>query len=160
MQKRALEITVGLFFLLGIAAFIVLALKVSGLGEAITFSDGYTITADFENIGGLKPRARVTIAGVSVGRVTSIKYDPKEYLAHVTILVDDTVKNIPEDSNASILTAGLLGDNYIGLTPGFSDTFLKVGGHISVNNTNKAVVLEELVSKFLANQASGLKKED
>lgn len=156
MQKRALEITVGLFFLLGIAAFVVLAMKVSGLGESMTFADGYTITADFENIGGLKPRARVTIAGVAVGRVTSINYDPKDYLARVTILVDDTVKNIPDDTKASILTAGLLGDNYIGLTPGFSDQFFKSGDNISVENTNKAVVLEELVSKFLANKASGL----
>lgn len=156
MQKRTIEIAVGIFFLLGIAAFAIMAIKVSGLSQVYN-SSGYTITAEFENIGGLKPRARVSIAGVAVGRVASIDFDDKNYLAKVTINVNSNVRNLPDDTTASILTAGLLGDNYIGLTPGFSDNFLKPGSSIPLENTNKAVVLEELVSKFLSGQASGLK---
>lgn len=156
MQKRTIEIAVGIFFLLGIAAFAVMAIKVSGLSEIYNAS-GYTITAEFENIGGLKPRARVSIAGVAVGRVVSIDFDDKSYLAKVTLNIDNSVRNLPDDTSASILTAGLLGDNYIGLSPGFSDNFLKPGANIPLENTNKAVVLEELVSKFFAGQASGLK---
>lgn len=157
MQKRTIEIAVGVFFLLGILAFAMLALQVSGISKICSLKEGYKITADFENIGGLKPRARVTIAGVAVGRVVAINYDPKTYVARVTIFMDNNVNNIPDDTSASILTSGLLGDNYIGLSPGFSDHFYKEGDHIPVENTSKAVVLEELVSKFLSSQASGLK---
>ncbi len=157
MQKRTTEIAVGFFFLLGILAFSMLAIQVSGISRICNLEKGYKITADFENIGGLKPRARVTIAGVAVGRVTAINYDPKDYVARVSIMIDDKVNNIPDDTSASILTSGLLGDNYIGLTPGFSENFYKEGDHIPVENTSKAVVLEELVSKFLSSQASGLK---
>lgn len=160
MEKRTVEMTVGLFFLMAIGAFVMLALKVSGLGQSLSLGEGYTITAEFENIGGLKPRARVTVAGVSIGRVTSIDFDPKGYLARVSIRLDEKVTNIPDDSRASILTSGLLGDNYIALTPGFSETYFKAGDQIVVENTNKAIVLEELVSKFLANQASGLSDEE
>lgn len=159
MQKRTLEMTVGFFFLLAIAAFAMLALKVSGLGQSLSFNEGYNITAEFENIGGLKPRARVTIAGVSVGRVTGIDFESKDYLARVHIRMDKAVNNIPDDSRASILTSGLLGDNYIALTPGFSDQYFKAGDRIAVENTNKAIVLEELVSKFVANKASGLDED-
>lgn len=157
MQKRTIEIAVGVFFLLGILAFAMLALQVSGISKIYNLKEGYKITADFENIGGLKPRARVTIAGVAVGRVVAINYDPKTYVARVTIVMDNNVNNIPDDTSASILTSGLLGDNYIGLSPGFSEHFYKEGDHIPVENTSKAVVLEELVSKFLSSQASGLK---
>lgn len=160
MEKRTLEMTVGLFFLFAIAAFVILALKVSGLGQSLPLNEGYNITAEFENIGGLKPRARVTIAGVAVGRVTGIRFDAKDYLAQVSIRLDAHVTNIPDDSRASILTSGLLGDNYISLTPGFSNTYFKAGDNIVVENTNKAIVLEELVSKFMANQASGFQDEE
>jgi phospholipid/cholesterol/gamma-HCH transport system substrate-binding protein len=156
MQKRTIEIAVGIFFLLGIAAFVMLAIKVSGLSE-VYVADGYTLVAEFENIGGLKPRARVSIAGVPVGRVVSIDFNDKKYLADVTILMDNSVRNLPDDTTASILTSGLLGDNYIGLTPGYSNKFLKADDTIPVENTNKAVVLEELISKFFSSQASGLK---
>lgn len=156
MQKRGIEISVGIFFLIGIAAFIMLAMKVSGLSDINMTKDGYEVTAEFANIGGLKPRARVTIAGVAVGRVVAIHFDNQYYLAKVSILFDKEINNIPDDSKASILTAGLLGDNYIGLTPGFSEQFFKNGDHIPVENTNEAVVLEELISKFLSGQASGL----
>lgn len=157
MQRRTIEIAVGVFFLMGIAAFTLLAFRVSGLSDVYVAREGYTITADFENIGGLKPRARVTIAGVTVGRVISIDFDKKSYVARATIYLNDKVNNIPDDSNASILTAGLLGDNYIGLTPGFSTVFFKEGDHIGIDRTTKAVVLEELISKFLSGQASGFK---
>ncbi len=156
MQKRTIEIAVGLFFLLGIAAFMMMAVKVSGLSE-IYVADGYTLTAEFENVGGLKPRARVSIAGVAVGRVVSIEFNDKKYLAEVKMIIDESVNNLPDDTTASILTSGLLGDNYIGLNPGFSNQFLKANGQIPLENTNKAVVLEELVSKFFSSQASGLK---
>ncbi|MBS0286208.1 MAG: outer membrane lipid asymmetry maintenance protein MlaD [Proteobacteria bacterium] len=156
MQKRTIEIAVGLFFLLGIAAFMMMAIKVSGLSE-IYIKDGYALKAEFENVGGLKPRARVSIAGVPVGRVLSIDFNDQKYLAEVTLLIDKSVSNLPNDTTASILTSGLLGDNYIGLNPGFSNDFLKAGDHIPLENTNKAVVLEELVSKFFSSQASGLK---
>jgi len=157
MHKRTIEIAVGFFFLLGILAFAMLALQVSGISKIYGLQEGYKITADFENIGGLKPRARVTIAGVAVGRVVAINYDPKDFVARVSIVIDNKVTNIPDDTSASILTSGLLGDNYIGLSPGFSEQFYKEGSHIPVENTSKAVVLEELVSKFLSSQASGLK---
>lgn len=157
MQKRTIEIAVGIFFLLGIAAFTMLALRVSGLTDVYVAREGYYITAFFENVGGLKPRARVTIAGVTVGRVISIDFDQKAYLARVKIFVNDKINNIPDDTTANILTSGLLGDNYIGLTPGFSNKFFKAGDKIPVESTNKAIVLEELVSKFMSNQASGFK---
>lgn len=156
MQKRTIEIAVGIFFLLGIAAFTMLAMKVSGLGSFYQFNEGYSLTAEFDNVGGLKPRARVTMAGVTIGRVVDINFDPKNYLAEVTITMNKNVNNIPNDSKASILTAGLLGDNYIGLTPGYSNDFLKAGDHIPVDDTEGAVVLEQLIQKFLSGQASGL----
>ena len=160
MQRRTIEIAVGIFFLLGIAAFIMLAIKVSGLSDVYVSREGYMITADFENVGGLKPRARVTIAGVPIGRVTSINFDKKDYIARVSIFIDDKINNLPEDSSATILTAGLLGDNYIGLTPGFSDKYFKNGDHIALESTNKAIILEELVSKFMSSTASGLKENN
>ncbi len=156
MQKRTIEIAVGLFFLLGIAAFMMMAIKVSGLSE-IYVTDGYPLKAEFENVGGLKPRARVSIAGVPIGRVVSIDFNDEKYVAVVTLIIDKSVSNLPDDTTASILTSGLLGDNYIGLSPGFSTEFLKSGDNIPLENTNKAVVLEELVSKFFSSQASGLK---
>src|SRR5690349_6053254 len=125
MQKRTIEIAVGIFFLLGIAAFIMLAVKVSGLSDAYESREGYTIRAIFENVGSLKPRAKVTIAGVQVGRVLSIEFDKAEYAAKVVMFLNQGVNNLPDDTKANILTAGLLGDNYISLTPGFSETFLK-----------------------------------
>jgi len=158
MQRRwTADIAVGIFFLLAIAAFIILAVKVSGLNEIFIPERGYTISAEFENIGGLKPRARVTIAGVTVGRVIAIEYDHKNYLAKVKLFIYGKVNNIPDDTTASILTAGLLGDNYIGFTPGFSDNYFKNDDTIAVEKTTKAVVLEELISKFMSSQASGLK---
>ncbi len=156
LQKRTIEIAVGIFFLLGIAAFALLAIKVSGLSNIFTTDEAYQITADFDNIGGLKPRARVTMAGVTIGRVVAIKFNPEHFIAQVTLDIDKDVNNIPNDTKAGILTSGLLGDNYIGLNPGFSDQFFKSGDNISVNDTDGAIVLEQLVQKFLSGKASGL----
>ncbi len=158
MRARILEISVGLFVLAGLLAFVMLALKVSGLNDISFGSQGYEITADFENVGGLKPKARVAIAGVQVGRVKSVVFDKKTHYAKVTMLIFNAVDNLPENTEAQILTAGLLGDNYIGLLPLQSvdepDTqhYLKAGANIGVENTHKAVILEELISKFMANQ--------
>jgi len=157
MQRQITEIIVGIFFLLGITALTVLAVKVSGLSTIYDFNKTYTISVEFENIGNLKPRARVTISGVTIGRVNTIDFDPHTYLAKVTLAIEARVNHIPNDTQASILTAGLLGDNYIGLTPGFSTDFFKEGSSIPVENTNKAIVLEELISKFVSSRASGLK---
>ena len=156
MQKRTVEIAVGLFVLFSIISLMLLAIKVSGLSDLYESRDGYTLSANFENVGGLKPRARVTIAGVQVGRVIGIKFDQEAYLARVTMIINRNINNLPNDSKASILTAGLLGDNYIGLLPGFSDEVFEQGSHILVENTESAVILEELISKFVAGQASGL----
>lgn len=157
MQKRIIEITVGIFVLLGMLALLILAVKVSGLNDFYKSKGGYKITAEFSNIGGLKPRAKVSIAGVAIGRVTDIYFDKETYNAVVTMLIDNNFDNIPEDSEASIKTSGLLGDNYISITPGMSmDEFFKEGDHIDVGNTLQAVVLEDLINKFFSSKASGL----
>jgi phospholipid/cholesterol/gamma-HCH transport system substrate-binding protein len=104
------------------------------------------------DIGDLKPGSPVTMAGVRVGRVESIRFDPKDFKAAVVLRIEDQYKEIPEDSDASIQTAGLLGGKYIGIGPGGSETFLKQGGQIEF--TQSAIVLESLVNKFFANMAS------
>jgi phospholipid/cholesterol/gamma-HCH transport system substrate-binding protein len=155
MRKRFIDITVGIFFLMGIAALTALAIRVSGLNDVYQSREGYTLIAEFDNIGGLKPRAKVTMAGVSIGRVTSIEFDKDNYVAKVTLFIKEEINNIPDDSQASILTAGLLGDNYIGFSPGQSQSYFQPDQMISVASTNSAVVLEELISKFVSGQASG-----
>lgn len=155
MQKRTVEIAVGIFVLIGIGALIMLALRVSGLNDVYIKENGYELTAQFQNVGGLKVKARVTIAGVPVGRVTKIEFDKDSLLAVVTMSVDKKIDNLPEDTQARILTAGLLGDNYIGLTPGRNfDDFLEPGGQIT--DTHEAIVLEDLIAKFVTGKASGL----
>lgn len=161
MQKRIIEIAVGVFVLLGILALLVLAIKVSGLHDIYEGNGGYKIAAEFINVGGLKPRAKVTMAGVAVGRVVSITFDRETYNAEVSMLIDKAYDNIPEDSDFSIKTAGLLGDNYISINPGMSmDQFLREGDHIDVANTSQAIVLEDIISKFFSSQASGLKMDE
>lgn len=154
MQLRFVEILVGFFMLFGLVSLLVLALKVSGLNDFYAYRDSYAITADFENVAGLKPRSKVTIAGVSIGRVQSITYAADNYSARVTMLIFKDVNNIPEDSRASILTAGFLGDNYVGISPGFSEEMLKENSHIDLEQTNSGVILEELISKFVSGAAS------
>lgn len=160
MHKRIVEITVGIFVLLGILALLMLAVKVSGLNDIYESKNGYKITAEFINIGGLKPRAKVTVAGVAIGRVIDIRFDKESYNAKVTMMIEKEYDNIPEDSEISIKTAGLLGDNYISIAPGMSmDEFLTDGAHIDAANTMQAIVLEDLISKFFSSKASGLNLE-
>jgi phospholipid/cholesterol/gamma-HCH transport system substrate-binding protein len=150
-QTRAIELGTGLFVLLGFAALFFLVTQITnrefGLGEG-----GYRLTAMFEQVGGLKPGAPVSMSGVTIGRVESIGYDFNEYRARVTLRIDPAFNRIPEDSDASILTAGLLGGQYLGIGPGSSETFLKEGDRIQF--TQSAVVLENLISKFLFSRAS------
>ncbi len=150
MAKRNLEILVGLFVLLGAAALLFVALKAANLAS---FSNGdtYTLTARFDNIGGLKARAPVRSAGVVVGRVTSISLDAKTYQGVVTLAVNRGVE-FPKDSSAKILTAGLLGDQYIGLEAGGDTANLKEGD--TIKQTQSAVVLENLIGQFLFNKAA------
>lgn len=150
MSKRSMEALVGFFVLLGLAALLFLALKAANLAS---FGDqkGYTVTAKFDNIGGLKPRAPVRSAGVTVGRVKSIGLDSKTFQGVVTMEVDNDVQ-FPKDSSAKILTAGLLGDQYIGIEAGGDEKNLKGGDVIS--QTQSAVVLENLIGQLIFNKAA------
>jgi|SRR5215469_11450411 len=146
-QTRTIEIVTGFFIILGFAALYVIATSATNIksyGEA-----GYAVTASFTNIGGLKTRAPVTLAGVEVGRVTKIALDPKTFNAVVTIQMNGHFNQIPDDSTASILTSGLLGEQYVGLSPGGSDSYLKSGS--VVQYTQSALVLENLIGQFLSN---------
>jgi phospholipid/cholesterol/gamma-HCH transport system substrate-binding protein len=157
MQGRNLNLAVGAFVLLGIAALFFMALQVSNLG-AMTTGSTYEVKAYFDNIGGLKPRAAVKSAGVVVGRVRAIQFDDQQYQAAVTLDLE-TRYQFPKDTSAKILTAGLLGENYIGLEPGGDLEMLKASDQIMM--TQSAVVLENLISQFLYNRPSesGTKSE-
>ena len=146
MNKKYVELLVGLFMMIGLLSFVVLSFKVSGL-DHYTQRSVYQVTADFDNVGGLKVRAPVRMAGVRVGEVGQIKLDPKTYRAHVVLLMDLRSVKIPIDSAASILTEGLLGANYVNLTPGFEMDMLKEGSRIE--ETHSALILENLISHFL-----------
>ena len=152
-NTRSLEIGTGLFVLLGFAALAFLTTQLPG--TSFKFGNGpptYAVTAKFDNIGDLKAGSPVTMAGVTIGRVESIRFDPKDYKAAVVLRIENQYSQIPDDSDASIQTAGLLGGKYIGIGPGGSETFLKEGGQIEF--TQSAIVLESLVNKFFANMAS------
>ena len=151
MNKKSIEILVGLFVALGAVALLFLALKAANLGSFSGNGDTYTLTARFDNIGGLKARAPVRSAGVNVGRVTSIRLDPTTYQGLVTMEVNKGIE-FPKDSSAKILTAGLLGDQYIGLEAGGDPDNLKGGDRIT--RTQSAVVLENLIGQFLFNKAA------
>ncbi len=150
--KRTIEIIVGAFVAAGIAALFMLALKASNFG-AVSIRDGYQLTARFENIGGLRVQSPVSAAGVRVGRVTAIRYDQDEYEAQVDMVIDPTFNRFPVDTAASIYTSGLLGEQYIGLEPGGADDFLKQGDRIKL--TQSALVLEQLIGRFLLSMADG-----
>ncbi|MCD8513197.1 MAG: outer membrane lipid asymmetry maintenance protein MlaD [Nitrincola sp.] len=151
MRIRTVEISVGLFMLVGFAALIVLALNVSGL-NLTPRAGGYTLYANFENIGGLTPRARVSMSGVQIGEVRAIRLDPQLLVAEVEMNIFADVDFISTDSSAMILTSGLLGQQYIGIIPGGDLDVLGDGDFIF--NTQSALVLEDLVGKFLMNQVS------
>lgn len=156
MQNRAQEIGVGLFILAGFLALLLLALRVSGL-SAGTADQTYKVYAYFDNIAGLTVRAKVTMAGVIVGKVTAIDLDRDSYTGRVTMEIDEQVNNLPEDSTASVLTAGLLGEKYIGISVGGEEAVLKDGGVI--RDTQSALVLEDLIGKFLLNSVNKEEKE-
>jgi phospholipid/cholesterol/gamma-HCH transport system substrate-binding protein len=141
---------VGLFVVAGMAALLMLSMKVSNI-SAFTETAGYAVTARFENIGGLKVRSPVTMAGVVVGRVAEIGFDPQSYEAVVTLNIQERYTAIPEDTSASIFTAGLLGEQYISLEAGGAEEVLKAGSEIKL--TQSAVVLEQIIGQFLVSQA-------
>ena len=145
-SQRMLESFVGLFIIAAFSALVILALKVSGLTSFFK-EEGYTVTAYFEDIGGLKLRAPVKVGGVIIGEVSSLALDPTSFKAVVKMHLYNKYNDIPSDSSASILTAGLLGDNYIELTPMYSQTVLKEGSVIEY--THPAMILERLIGQFL-----------
>lgn len=146
-QTKTVEIGTGAFVALGFAALFFLATQTTNIQR---FEEGsYDITARFDNIGGLKERSPVAMAGVRIGRVESIVFDKDRYEAVVTLRIDSRYDTLPEDSDASILTAGLLGSQYVGLQPGGSDVFLGDGDRLEF--TQSAIVLENLIGKFLVN---------
>ena len=150
MGKKGIETLVGLFVLLGIAALLFLALQAANLGS---FNSGatYTLRANFDNVGGLKPRAPVRSAGVKVGRVTGITLDGKTFQGVVTMEIERGYE-FPKDSAAKILTSGVLGDQYVGIEPGGDDKNLVAGD--TVAQTQSAVVLENLIGQFLTGKAA------
>ena len=152
MHSKNIEILVGLFVVAGMAALLMLAMKVSNLGD-FTEKAGYSVTAEFDNIGGLKVRSPVSMAGVRVGRVSDIALDRENYTARVTLNISSQYDQIPLDTSASIFTAGLLGEQYIGLEAGGDEEFLVAGGELEL--TQSAMVLEQLIGKFLFSKAEG-----
>jgi phospholipid/cholesterol/gamma-HCH transport system substrate-binding protein len=152
-STRSLEIGTGLFVLLGFAALAFLTTQLPGSSLKLKGDDaGYLVKAAFDNIGDLKEGSPVTLAGVRIGRVEGITVNILQGKADVTLRIENQYANIPEDSDASIQTAGLLGGKYIGIGVGGSETFLKEGSQIEF--TQSAIVLESLVNKFFANFAS------
>jgi phospholipid/cholesterol/gamma-HCH transport system substrate-binding protein len=150
MSTRTIETLVGGFVLLGLAALLFLALKAANLGN-FGSGDSYTLQARFDNIGGLKVRAPVRSAGVTVGRVTAITLDPTSYQGVVSMDIDSGLQ-FPKDSSAKILTSGLLGDQYIGLEAGVDDKALVAGA--TITQTQSALVLENLIGQFLFSKAA------
>ena len=150
MSRKLLDLWVGFFVLFGIAALLFLALRVANV-SAGNFSETYQLTAKFDNIGGLKVRGPVKSAGVVVGRVTEIRFDPETYEAVTTLTIDGRYR-FPKDTFASILTAGLLGEQYIGLDAGGDEKMFKNGDVVA--KTQSAVVLEKLISQFMFSKAS------
>lgn len=151
MRMRWIEIMVGFFMVLGALALIGLALNVSGL-KLSDAKNTYTIYAYFENIGGLTPRAKVTLSGVQIGEVGNIEIDQERLVARVALHIQGDVDYLSADSSAQILTSGLLGEQYIGIGVGFEEDRLKEGDTIA--DTQSAMVLEELIGKFLFNKVS------
>lgn len=151
MSKKGIETLVGMFVLLGILGLVFLALQAANLASFGNGKDRYTLTARFDNIGGLKARAPVRSAGVTVGRVSAITLDPKTYQGVVRLEVERGFQ-FPKDSSARILTSGLLGDQYVGIEPGADEKNFAPGDVIT--QTQSAVVLESLISQFLFNKAA------
>ena len=156
MRSRTLEITVGLFLLAGVLALVLLALRVSGLSFH-GHTDTYRVYAYFDNTSGLTTRAKVTMAGVTVGKVAAIELDHEGFSSKVSLDLDSKVNNLPLDTTASILTAGLLGEKYISLSVGGEDDVLE--DQSVITDTQSSLVLEELIGKFLLNSVNSSDKE-
>jgi len=148
MKLRYLEVSVGLFVLLGIAALFYLAIQVSNIAE-YRDRDTYDVIAYFDHVGGLKVRAPVTVSGVRIGRVSQIRYDPERFQARVTLAIQSAHDYLPADTQASIFTAGLLGEQYIGLEPGGDYEMLRDGDEVMF--TQSALVLENMIGRVLTN---------
>jgi len=155
MNSRTLELMVGLFVAAGMAALFMMAMSVSNLASYGN-GDGYEIKAKFDNIGGLKVRSPVSASGVRIGRVTAINYDQNDYEAVVTMVIEPKYNKFPTDTSASVLTSGLLGEQYVGLEPGAEDDYLKNGSKIDI--TQSALVLEQIVGQFLYSKGDEKKK--
>lgn len=149
-KQRGVEILVGLFMAIGFVALFFLAMQVSNLSAAVK-SEGYQLTARFSNVGSLKARSPVSMAGVRVGRVERVDFDKDTYEAVVTIRIEAGVDTIPEDTFANVFTAGLLGEQYIGLEPGGSIEYLRDGDEIA--HTQSALILEQMIGQFLFSKA-------
>ncbi|MDD2658496.1 MAG: outer membrane lipid asymmetry maintenance protein MlaD [Methylococcales bacterium] len=151
MQHTSTQDTlVGLFVASGVVGLLFLAMQVSNLSSFVE-EDTYTITARFENSGGLKIKSPVSAAGVKIGKVSSISLDPKTYESVVQMSIYSKYDTLPEDTTASIYTAGLLGEQYVNLDPGGSDEYLKMGGKIEI--TQSAIILEKAIGQFLFKSA-------
>jgi len=154
MTTRKIEILVGCFIALAIAAFLLLSLKVASTGMG-GGSQTYNLHAKFENIGGLKVRSPVKVGGVIVGRVSAIELDTTYYTPVVTLEINSDYSNFPETSTLAILTSGLLGEQYLGLQPGFLDETVEIlGDGDYIEDTKSALVLEELIGQFLFNRGN------
>jgi len=150
-ERNHLSVWVGAFVVAGIAALFVLAIKVSNLAS-LSMGQSYQVSASFENIGGLKVRSPVTMAGVVIGQVSDIKFDNNNYQARVVMQIQEQYDNIPLDTSANVYTSGLLGEQYVGLVPGSERIFMKHGDEFRI--TQSAVVLEQLVGQLLINKVA------
>lgn len=150
-QTRSVEVGTGLFVLLGMGALFFLSTQTTG-GDDFSADEVYKVEARFENVGSLRTRAPVAMSGVTIGRVTSIRFDPVSLEAVVEFVIDNRYDQIPDDSDAAILTSGILGSQYIGLQAGGSPMYLEDGSEILF--TQSAILLENLIGKFLVNSGS------
>jgi phospholipid/cholesterol/gamma-HCH transport system substrate-binding protein len=154
-RTRSIEILVGAFMAAGFVALFFLAMRVSNL-SAGTGTDGYLVKARFDNVGSLKERSPVTLAGVRIGRVEAIAFEKATYEALVTLRIGREYDNLPTDTFANIFTSGLLGEQYVGLDPGGATEFLRDGD--TIGHTQSALVLEQMIGQFLFNKAAETSK--
>ncbi len=157
LPQRLIETLVGMFLLLALMAMTILAFKVSGLTTFFP-PKSYIVSAEFDEIGGLKVRSPVKIGGVQIGEVEAINLDAASFKANVKMKIYHQFNEIPDDSSAGIFTAGLLGDNYIAITPMYNTTFLKDGSVLEY--TNSAMILEKLIGQFIYKMGGDDKKGD